>query len=233
MGTKLYLNGGSVITNGSQAYNDVTLGADTALSGTTITFNGIVAGGTHSLDITGNAVFGDAGGDTVTGLSKLQVSGTTLINSSTVISSGVQTYNDAVTLGGDTSLLGTTTTFNGTVAGGTHSLDITGNAVFGDAGGDIVTGLSKLQVSGTTLINSSTISSSGVQTYNDAVTLGGDTSLFGTTTTFNGTVAGGTHSLDITGNAVFGDAGGDTVTGLSKLQAVSYTHLTLPTKRIV
>ncbi|MEI6651987.1 MAG: autotransporter-associated beta strand repeat-containing protein, partial [Chlorobiaceae bacterium] len=232
LGTKLYLNGSLVTTTGTQTYNDaVTLGGDTSLSGTTVTFNGTVDGGTYSLYIAGNAVFGDASVDTVTGLNMLHVSGTTLINSSTVSSSGVQTYNDGVTLGSDVTLTSTGVgslgdiTFDWTLDGG-HSLAV--NTAGATTFGGIIGGTAPLtslttNATGTTAINGSSVTTAVAQTYNDAVTFGGDTSLIGPTITFNGIVAGGTYSLDITGNAVFGDASGDIVTGLNMLQVSGTT----------
>ena len=52
--------------------------------------------------------FGDAAGDTVTGLTTLAVSGTGTINTSTVTTSGAQTWSGAVTLGADTTLTAST-----------------------------------------------------------------------------------------------------------------------------
>src|SRR6185312_5230146 len=108
-----------------------------------------------------------------------------------------------------------TVTTLGTVTGGSHSLTITGNAVFGNAVADTVTGLTTLLVTGTTAINTNAITTSGTQDYDGAVTLGADANLTGSTVTTLGTVTGGSHGLTITGNAVFGNAAADTVTGLT------------------
>ncbi|PJI75992.1 concanavalin A-like lectin/glucanase superfamily protein, partial [Polynucleobacter brandtiae] len=102
------INGGSINTaGGAQTYNNnVTLGADTALTATTATFNGTVAGA-YSLAITGNAVFGNATSDTVTltGSSKnLSISGTAAINTNAITTTGTQLYSGAVTLGAATTL---------------------------------------------------------------------------------------------------------------------------------
>ena len=88
-----------------------------------------------------------------------------------VSTSGAQTYNDNATLGANTSLTATTATFNGTVAGGGNNLAITGDAVFGDAAGDTVTGLGTLSVSGTTQVGTNTVTSAGTQTYTGALTV--------------------------------------------------------------
>src|SRR4029077_6843277 len=115
-------------------------------------------------------------GDGVGGLSTLLVTGTTLFNSTTVNSTGTQTYDDVVTLGANVNFTATTVSFlEGITGGGGHSLTVTGNAVFGDTAGtdttgddgapdgDGVGGLSTLLVTGTTLSNSSNVSSTGTQ----------------------------------------------------------------------
>ena len=248
------VNGGTVTTTGAQTYNDaLSLGDDTTLSGSAITTNGTVAGGSHSLDITGDAVFGDASGDTVTGLTTLSVSGTTGINTSNITSSGAQTYNDDVIVGADTTLTTTDSAVNfaGAVdSEATEANDLTvttgnGNVTFtGVVGGvdalDALTvnsgGLTKFSAAvtaanvttdapGTVQVNGGTVTTTGAQTYNDALSLGDDTTLSGSAITTNGTVAGGSHSLDITGDAVFGDASGDTVTGLTTLSVSGTTGI--------
>ena len=230
------INGGSVITTSTQTYGDnVTLGVDTTLSGSTITTNGTVAGGSHSLDITGNAVFGDASGDTVTGLTTLSVSGTTGINTSNITSSGTQTYADAVTIGENTNLTAGKVTFDTTVdsvADGDKTLTVTGDAIFTGAVGEGTTGsttkgkLGSLHVTGTSAIDGGKITTTGTQTYDDALILGADTALTGSTVTTKGTVSGdATASLNITGNAVFGDAEADSVTGLTTLSVSGATTI--------
>ncbi len=110
---------------------------------------------------------------------------TSQINTSNITSTGTQTYAGTVTLGTDTNLTGSTVTFNSPVVGADHALTVTGNAVFGDAAADTVTGLTTLNVTGTSQINTSNITSTGAQTYAGIVTLGADTSLTGSTVTFN------------------------------------------------
>ncbi len=96
-----------------------------------MSFNSPVVGANHSLTVTGNAVFGDAAADTVTGLTTLNVTGTSQINTSNITSTGTQTYAGTVTLGTDTNLTGSIVTFNSPVVGAAHALTVTGNAVFG------------------------------------------------------------------------------------------------------
>ncbi len=113
------------------------------------------------------------------------MTGTSQINTSNVTSSGTQTFDGTVTLGTDTNLTGSTVSFNSPVVGANHSLTVTGNAVFGDAAADTVTGLTTLNVTGTSQINTSNITSTGTQTYAGTVTLGTDTNLTGSIVTFN------------------------------------------------
>src|SRR5262249_55436290 len=59
-------------------------------------------------------------------------------------------------------------------------------------------------------MNAAAITTTNTQNFDGAVTLGAGASLTGSTVTFTGTVVGGGNSLDITGNAVFGNAAADT-----------------------
>ena len=160
-------------TTGAQSYGEqAELIGNTLLTGTTVSFGNTLAGGASSLAVGGNAVFGGA----ATGLSSLSVSGTTAINGGTVTTSGAQTYTGAVTLGSNAALTGTTVRFVDTVAGGAISLGVTGNAEFNGA----VSGLSALGVTGTTLLNTSAVATSGAQTYGGRVTLAQDAVLTST-----------------------------------------------------
>ncbi|HEV7224745.1 MAG TPA: DUF4214 domain-containing protein, partial [Pirellulales bacterium] len=217
------LNGGPVTTVNAQTYNGtVTLGANTTLTGSTVTFDDPVVGAAHSLAIVGNAVFGNDPTDTVTGLTTLGVSGTTAINTTNITSSGTQTYGGAVTLGANATLTGSTVTFNDPVAGAAHSLAIVGNAVFGNDPTDTVTGLTTLDVSGTTAINTTNITGSGAQTYGGAVTLSAGavtlSSTAGGDIAFDSSVDGdlsGVRNLfvDTSGAALFGDGAGNDFVG--------------------
>ncbi len=235
------IDGGVVTTSGAQTYNDnVTLGADTALTATTVSFGGTVNGttaGTESLAITGNAVFGDSAADFVgntTSLEFLTVSGTTTFNagngSDTVTTAGLQTYTGAVTLGADTTLTSTgagNITFSSTVNGAFNlAVNTSGNTTFSGA---VTTTSVTTDAGGTTLINGGAVATTAAQTYNDAVVLGANTTLTATTVTFNGTVdaaAAGAQSLAITGNAIFGDAAGDFVGNTAALSSLSVSGTT-------
>jgi hypothetical protein len=215
------INTSTITSTGAQGYTGaVTLGTGATLTtGGTATLSSTVSGGGNSLAVSGNAVFGGA----VTGVSTLSVSGTTAINTTTITSSGNQTYSSAVTLGTGTALTtGTSATLASTVGGGGNSLAVNGNAIFDGA----VTGLTTLSVSGTTAINTATISSSGAQTYSGAVALGsGATLTTGSTASFGSTIAGGGNSLAVSGNAALNGA----VTGLSTLSISGTTAINTTT----
>jgi len=222
------INGGSVITTGTQTYGDnITLGADTTLTGSTITTQGTVTGNTRTFTITGNAVFGNDIGDTVTGVATLAVSGTTAINTNTITSTGAQTYTGGVTLGADVTLTGVGVNLANTVkSDGTNralTVNDSGTTTFGGAvGGDGSVAGDKLaslatNSGGTTAINGGSIITTGAQVYGDNVTLGADASLTGSMITTQGTVTGNSHSLGITGNAVVGNDTSDSITGVTTL----------------
>ena len=267
------INTTAITTTGAQTYTgDVTLGANAVITannaGTaqTVTFRGNVTGASHSLIINDNAVFGDAAGDSVSGVTAITVGGTadftgsvtatgtievtstTDINTTTITTTGNQTYNGNAVLGANTVITannaGTAQMvgFNGNVdGGGTYSLTINDNAVFGNAALDNVTGITVLEVfgnanftssvtaagtievTGTTDINTTAITTTGAQTYTGDVTLGANAVITannaGTaqTVTFRGNVTGASHSLTINDNAVFGDAAGDSVSGVTAL----------------
>jgi hypothetical protein len=179
-GGSLVMNGGSVTTTGAQTYNDdVTLGADTTLNGVGITLGSTIkSNGTKrslSVNDSGTTTFGGAIGSTTDGEKLTSITtdsaGAVAMNAGTVYTTGAQTYNDAVTLGADTTLTGTTITTNGTLAGGSFGLTVTGNAVFGNDAADTITGLSTLSVSGTTGLYTNTVTSSSTQQYSGSMTL--------------------------------------------------------------
>ena len=204
-GTTL-IKAAAITTTGAQTYSGaVTLGADTTLAGT-VQFAGALDGG-KALTVTGDAEFDGAVGGT-TKLTSLGVSGTTLIKTAAISTTGAQTYTGAVTLGANTTLTGAVK-FAGTLDGG-KTLAVTGNAEFDNAVGG-TTKLTSLGVSGTTLVKTAAITTTGTQAYTGAVTLGVGTTLtttnsdvgFGSTVngTFGLTVAAGTGGIALAGQA--------------------------------
>jgi hypothetical protein len=219
------MDAGTVTTSGSQTYNGaVTLMANTTLTPTSyVVFYSTVDGG-YSLTVNGVAGFGGAVGSG-TPLSSLDVTGTTEMYAGTVKTSAGQTYNGSVELYSNTTLTGPGpgVTFDSAVNGG-YSLTVNGHAVFGGAVGS-TTPLSSLDVTGTTAMNAGTVTTSGDQTYNGAVTLGANTLLTatGAVVTFDSTVDGG-YLMEVNGNAAFGGAVGN-LTPLSALQVTGTTAM--------
>ena len=174
----------------------------------------------------------------------IAASGTTVINSTSVnttLATGDQIYNDAVVVGTSgaganvTTLNGNDITFNSTVDGDGVTASIedltvnsngTGTTTFGDAAGDdLVGGTTPLgnlitNADGNTDINSTSVTTTADQTYNDGVIIGTSggaapanllTTLNGVNITFNKTVdaaTAGDESLLVNGSGVttFGDA---------------------------
>ena len=175
-----------VSTSGGQTYNGaVSLAADATLqdTGTGIDFKSTVDGA-QNLAITGNAEFDGAVGGT-TPLASLSVSASTELNGGSVSTSGNQTYSGAVTLTSDNTLTSSSglVDFQSTVEGA-QNLTVTGNAEFD---GEVGTGtaLTSLSVSGTTDINTDSISTTGDQTYTGAVTVGENSTLTSTSGTID------------------------------------------------
>jgi filamentous hemagglutinin family protein len=208
---------GNITTSGAQSYTGaVTLGANAQLvanstntnsgSAATVTFGSTIAGGGFGLTLgntTGpvmtNAIFD---GD-VAGVSALDVTGTTLLDGN-ITTSGAQSYTGAVTLEAATQLVANSTNtnsgtaatvaFGSTIAGGGFGLTIGNtsgpvltNAIFA---GD-VTGVSALDVTGTTGMNTAAISTTAGQTYGGIMTLGKPS----TTLTDNSTIGISTHQI--------------------------------------
>ena len=137
-------------------------------------------GGNQNLTIIGTGAVTLGGGigiGSLTPLFSLAVTGSTIaMNGGGASTVGVQSYTGAVTLGADTALdagAGNLVTFGGTVGGATHSLEVgtitsASNAQFDG----VVSGLTTLNVFGTSLINTTGITTAGNQTYTGAVTGG-------------------------------------------------------------
>src|SRR5207302_3016697 len=127
--------------------------------------------------------------------------------------SAAQTYNDAVTLGANTTETGMGITFASTV-NWLFSLTVndSGTTTFGGSvsGTNALTSLTT-NAGGTTAINGGAITTSAAQTYNDAVTLGANTTVTGVGNTFASTV-NGLFWLTVkdSGTTTFGGAVGGT-----------------------
>ena len=224
------------ISGASQSYlSDVILGADTVLSGDGISFWGTVKsdGTNRSLTITdsGDTYLGGAVGSAVAGekLRTLMVNGggSSYLSGGAIISTGAQSYDNAVVLAADTTLTGANISFGSTVvsdgiinagSGGTNrnlsvvdSGTTTSHAALGSANAGEELGSLTVSGGGITALNGGSITSTGSQSFDNAVTLGNNTVLTGSDITLAGTV-NGVSSLTVNGSGVttFGAAVGGT-----------------------
>jgi len=213
--------GGNITTTGVQTYNDaVVLTGNAVLTGTTPTLASTVAGGGFDLTLNFSGTT-TVNGANFTGIRNLATGngGTTQLTGA-ITTSGTQTYNDAVTLTGATTLASSgngAIAFNGTVNGAqTLAVNTTGATTFAGAVGG-TTALTSLTTNagGTTSIGGN-VTTTGAQTYNDAVILtGGGTRTFASTgnnaLAFNSTVDGGSDLIaNTTGTTTFAGAVGGT-----------------------
>ena len=225
----LALNGGEVRTTMGQSYSDAaTLDVSTNLFGSGIAFNGTLDGATaggQNLLVQGpnggtdSALFinGEIGGNVPLGT--LTVRGLTFFDDS-VTTTGTQRYVlDASTFDPDVTLTAPLVQFLDDIGADGGSLNIVGNAEFGDAAddGDVIDGLGSLMVSGTSLMNLDSVTTSGNQTYGGDVTLVRDGAFTGNTIIFNEDVLAGGFNIDIIGGAVLGDATDDRIVDLNNL----------------
>jgi CHAT domain-containing protein len=206
---------GNVTTIGSQTYGDaVTITNNPILSGSDINFNNTVDGPSDLTvnALSGNVTFNGAVGSLST-LGKLTANstGTTAFNQTVnaaslttdaggatqvkgdVTTIGSQTYGDAVTIANNPILSGSDINFNNTVDG-TSDLTVnalSGNVTFNNAIGETtpltsLTANSKISLGGN-------VTTTGSQTYADAVTVAKNSVFSGSGITFNNTV-------DVAGN---------------------------------
>jgi len=158
----------------------VTLGADTTLTASNVTFGGAVSG--------------------VTGNRSLTVVGTTAINGNSVnTGTGNQTYNSAVTMTGNTTLTGGTMTFNDVV---TASADLTVAGATIINGRTITTTGAQTYNGAVTLGNDTVLTSGGTAGINLAGTVDSATNATAYALTVNsagatvfGDAVGGTYPL--------------------------------------
>ncbi|MFM8415820.1 MAG: beta strand repeat-containing protein, partial [Planctomycetota bacterium] len=224
------LNGGDVTTTGAagQSYGDaVVLGTTARLhagSGA-ISFAGTVDGAARLVaNTSGTTTFGGAVGSTTPLLSlATDAGGATVINGGSVTTTGNagQVYGDAVVLGANTTLAAGTRaiTFASTLDGGfAATLRTSGLTTFGGAVGG-TTALANLYVNagGTTAINGGSVTTTGNQTYGDAVTLGADTTLTGVDVRFASTVDGGSALVVNASGATSFDAAVGATTPLASI----------------
>ncbi len=235
------LAGATVLVGPNVTLNGTVTGGNNNLtvnSAGATTLNGAVSGV--------NALTTDAAGTVVVNntisASSVALNDAATLNGGTVTTTGNQTYNGAVTLGSDTTLNGANVSLNSTVTGGNRSLTVNaagattfGGAVSGvntlttDAAGTVALNAS---VSAATVVlndaatlNGSTVTTTGNQTYNGAVTLAQDTTLTGVNVTVNNTVTGGNKNLTV--NASGATTFGGVVSGVNALTTDAAGTVTL------
>ena len=194
----------SVRTTGAQSYGDaVTLvAAATTLNGSAVGFGGTVEGsapGAQALAVnaTGLTSFGGTVGATTALASLTTNAGGTTSLAGNVQTTGAQIFLDAVTLTGDVVATGASVQFNASVDGA-RSLSVvsSGTTTFaGMVGG--ITPLSTLSTNagGSTQL-AGNVTTSGAQSFGDALLLQGDATLAGSSVSFGSTV-NGLHALTV------------------------------------
>jgi filamentous hemagglutinin family protein len=195
------INNSTITTTGNQTFNsDVTLQRDVTLSnnGGAIAFNGPVNSDATARSLAINTA---PGGSTTfnsnvgngQALATLAITGTTVLNAAQLTTTGTQTYTGAVTVDATaTTLVGSAVTFTDTVnsAAGENN-DLTVNTAGGGTtnfsgivgGSDALASL-VTNADGTTVFNTSSVTTTGNQTYNNAVRLNQNLTL----TSNNGTL---------------------------------------------
>jgi filamentous hemagglutinin family protein len=209
--TAINLNHGIITTTGTQVYsNPVTLAAATTLTSTgtgsagNITLSGAVNGAfAFTVNTAGTATFTGLGGTTSLTSITTDAAGSTVLNVGTVTAVNAIAFNDAVTLGANTTVTSTSNqniTFGSTINGNfSLTLNTTGTTTLGGHVGN-TTALASLTTNagGTVAINGGSVNTgSGAQTYNENVTLGADVVFTGGTPTFGETVAANNRDLTL------------------------------------
>ncbi|MDB6077181.1 MAG: filamentous hemagglutinin N-terminal protein, partial [Akkermansiaceae bacterium] len=217
----------SDLTTGSTAAGDILFSQDVVLvSNATITggsarFGGAVDGGFGlTVNSAGATTFsGAAGGNVALASLTTDAGGTTAVNGGGITTSGVQVYGDTVTLGAPVSVFtGSAITFAATLDGASATTINAVTTLFsGAVGGSTALTSLTTDAAGTTTVGG-LVSTTGSQTYHDAVTLGSATSVFnGAAVTFGSTLDG---ASDTTVNATTTTFGG-TVGGTTALTSLT------------
>ncbi|MBX7169082.1 MAG: DUF4214 domain-containing protein [Pirellulales bacterium] len=221
---------GNVTTTGAQTYNDaVTLTGSAILASTgnaAITLASTVNGAFDlTVNTTGATTFGGVvGGNTALTSLTTNAGGATSL-AGNVTTTGAQTYNDAVTLTGSAILASTgnaAITLASTVNG---AFDLTVNTTGATTFGGVVGGTSALtslttNAGGTTSL-AGNVTTTGAQTYNDAVTLAANITLAGTNVTFGSTLNSDGTPRSLTVNASGATTFGGVVGGTNALASLT------------
>ena len=212
--------------NGATTTFEKTVNADSADNNRTLSVQFLTVGGT---------TFGGAVGNnqSLASLTAYSPGGTISMNGGNVTTSGSQTYFGNVTLGANTTLNGTTLDLFGALAGGGNNLTLnnSGLATLGASLSGVNTlaasgggSLSVLNTISAATVNDSeptafnsggTVTTTGTQTYNGALTLGVDTTLSSSGAGANGNISfqtvDGAQNLTVNtaGTTTFGGAVGN------------------------
>ncbi|MEK6243972.1 MAG: hypothetical protein AABM33_05660, partial [Pseudomonadota bacterium] len=169
---------GNDTLTGANVANTWTIGA--AQNSGTLT--GVAGGWSNIANLVGGTstdTYTGAGGN-LTG-TITDSSGISTLNGA-ITTAGAQTYTGAVTLGSATTVTGVGNTFSSTVTGAqTLSIVDSGTTTFGGA---VSVASLTTDAGGTTAINGGSVTTTGAQSYGDAVTLGAATTLTGVGNTF-------------------------------------------------
>ena len=195
------ISGGTVSTTGGQDYSSgtVVLGANTTLTSSAATgevfkFNAAtVTGNNFDLTINNGSSTGVTIGSSFVNIENLTVNGLASL-SGIVASNGRLAFSGAVTLTGDTELRAPEISLDAvSVSAGSPSLILNGGGMVTLGGAITGVGTLSTDAGGLTFANAS-VTTSGNQTYNDVIVLGGDvtfTSGAGTTLTLGPVVGAG------------------------------------------
>jgi len=245
------LNTTAITTSGAQSWgSSITLGSNMTFTSTSaggISFNTL--DGTQALTIangSGTITFNSTVGST-TALASLTIGSgsSTTINTTTLRTSGAQTWNSSITLGSASPIFSSTNgsgiTFNSTI-GGARTLTISansGNITFnGILGGSPLSSI-LVNSGNTALLNAASVTTTGTQTWSGGLTLGTNVSLANTnsTITLSGSVSGSSQTLTLSngsGSTVLGSLTSNTTINigtlnLSNSSAITLRRLTLTT----
>lgn len=190
-----------------------------------INFGGTVDGGqalTVNAGTAATTFTGAVGAATALTSLTTDAGGTTAINGGSIRTTGAQLFNDAVTLGADTTLTGVGVTFGGTLNGARAlTVNNSGATVFGGiVGGNAALTSITTDAPGTVVVNTTAVTTTGSQTYNENMTLGANVVFTGLGLSFDD--IDGAHTL--TANAGSGSVQvSGSIGGATPLTAVTTT----------
>ena len=234
-------NGGSLTVSGNCSINSFTI-----TKGTATTFSGRPKITTWS-DVAGAGNLSFANGATLSSDTEIKTSGTvnlagTFTTADLTVTNGAATLNGtfssdslsftkAVTLAGNTTITSSaaseTVHFADAITGASNSLSInTGATQFDGA----VSGLSSISTAAAT-INCASITSSGVQTYNGAITISQNTILSASEIDFLATI-GSSNKLTVNAPVFKSAASADNTITLSEIEFAADTSIQTNTKKL-